>query len=102
MPCYQEALMSVDLKAANKDLLHSALQSLGLTYKETSRGLVITTPNGDIVIKNDKADLSANNQDWLNKIKQAYSIKTVEYLARKYKFTVTRQGDNKLTLRRYS
>ncbi len=102
MPCYQESLMSVDLKAANKDLLHSALQTLGLKYKETSTGLEIYTPQGTIKVRDSVAELSANAQDWLNKIKQTYSHKVVAHLAKKYKFSVTNSGDNKLTLRRYS
>jgi hypothetical protein len=102
LPCYQINLISVDIAAANKDLLEEAIKALGLAYTRNGESFTITTPSGRITIEDGKATFSnAACQQWVNKMKQAYSFKTIEYVAKKYKFTMTTKPGNQITLRRY-
>jgi hypothetical protein len=83
-------------------MLHSALQALGLDFTKTREGLRISTPSGPITLRDGKAEFyNSDCQNWVNKIKQTYSQKTVEKLAKRYKFTVVAKPGNKLILRRY-
>lgn len=103
MPCYEVNTISLELKTANKDLLHAAIKSLGFTITEIKNGIIVHTPQGDITIANGTATSTMRNaEDWINKVKQAYSMQTIEYVAKKYKFTVTEKPGNKITMRRYS
>lgn len=86
---------------ANKDLLEQALKSLGLAYSIKNENIAIYTPAGTISIENGKATLPDNAQEWLNRIKRAYSMKNIELVAKKYKFSITTKADGKLILRRY-
>lgn len=102
LPCYEVNLISVDLKIANTDTLLAALKALGLTYIVEDDGIEIKTPAGNITLSDGKAVFSEEScQAWVNKIKQAYSIKTIEQIAKKYKFTISAKPGNKMTLRRY-
>ena len=90
------------MKAADKETLHAALQALGLQFTESGNTLNIQTPAGSITVRDGKAEfLNRGCQAWVNKIKQGYSFKTVERIAKRFKFTVSAKPGNKLTLRRY-
>lgn len=92
----------MDLKAADAATLTDALLALGLKHSQTREGLVVQTPSGNITIKDGKAEFyNKGCQDWVNKIKQAYSVKTVERISKRFKFTVTVKPGNKMVLRRY-
>ena len=101
MPCYESNLVSVEIKTADHDLLKQALEALNLEYSYDNGVLTVYTPSGNITISKQTAQLNSNSQLWLNKIKQMYSIKTIEHLAKKYKCTVVHHGNNEFTLRRY-
>ncbi len=101
MPCYQIRTVSIDFNATNKSILEAALTSLGYQFYYTNNQMHIKTPNGEIIIANGKATMNQTLQDTLNNIKQAYSKKTIEQVARKYKFTMTNRDNNKIILRRY-
>jgi len=92
----------VDLQVADHDTLKAALESLGLKYREEGKSWVITTPAGEITIANGKAQCyDSGCQKWANKIKQSYSLKTIERISKKFKFNITTKPSNKLVLRRY-
>ena len=93
----------MELKTADHETLLAALDALGLRYTEAKNVLTIQTPNaGTMTIKNGKAEFyNEGCQQWINKLKQVYSLKTVERIAKRFKFTTTVKDDNKLVLRRY-
>jgi hypothetical protein len=103
VPCYELNLISVDLKAADHDTLKDALDALGLKYVVRGGEMTIQTPSGRITVKDGKAEFDEDSgcQDWVNKIKQAYSVKTVERIAKRFKFSITTKPGNKMILRRY-
>jgi hypothetical protein len=102
LPCYELNLISVDLKVADSDTLHDALKALGLKFTERNGILTIQTPDGNITVKDGKAEFYNDEcQAWVNKLKQAYSIKTVERIAKRFKFNIITKPGNKLVLRRY-
>ncbi len=102
MPCYEVNLISVDLKVADHDMLLDAIKALGLKYRVIGDSIEVDTPAGQLTISNGTAQFSNSSvQQWVNKIKQAYSFKTVEKVSKKYKFTLTTKGENKIVLRRY-
>lgn len=92
----------MDLNAADHDTLLEALKSLGLQYTEHKDFITIRTKDGTITVRDGIAEFTNEKcQQWVNKIKQAYSLKTVEKIAKRYKFTITAKPGNKFTLRRY-
>ena len=101
MPCYEVNLVSVEISVANKDLLDEALKALGLTFNRNGEVLTIHTPSGTITICNGKAELEERSMPWLNKIKRTYSVKTVELVAKKYKFNINVKPNNRIILRKY-
>jgi len=101
MPCYEQNLISVDLKAADHDMLLEAITAAGMTYNVVGKKIEVKTPIGQITITDGKATfVNPNCQIWLNKLKQSYSLKSIEQIAKKYKFNII-QKDNKITLRKY-
>ncbi len=94
-------MLSVDFKVADKTLLEEALKSLKLKYRIDGNRIIIFTPAGNIVIVDGKAQLSEAAQPYLNQIKRAFSIKAIERVAKKYKFTTTTKPGNQYVLRRY-
>lgn len=94
-------MISINITAADRDLLKQAIEALGLRFTENKSGLFIQTPNGQITIIGDKATLDPTSQGWLNKIKQSYSRQVLEKVSKKYRFTLTNKGENKITMRRY-
>jgi hypothetical protein len=102
VPCYEVNLISVDLKAADRTTLDAALQALGLKYTERNGEITIQTPSGRITVRNGQAEFTNSDcQSWVNKIKQAYSVKTVERISKRFKFNITTKPGNKMILRRY-
>lgn len=102
MPCFETNLISVELKTADMNILHEALLALGLSFTTNRNGMVITTPAGRIDLRNGKAEFTNKGcQKYVNEIKQAYSRTTIEHIAKRYKFTLTDKGSNKIVLRRY-
>jgi hypothetical protein len=84
------------------DLLQDAIRALGLTFRKVGNRIEIDTPQGRITIQDGKATFTNRScQQWVNKIKQAYSFKTVERVAKKYKFNLIAKSENQIVLRRY-
>lgn len=100
MPCYQINTLSVEIQAADRDLLKRALKKLGLDYRELKTGLDVYCGLGTIQIRKDKATLVPQLQDTLNEIKRAYSMEVIEEGAAAYSWTVTEE-DDQVVLRRY-
>ena len=101
MPCYQVNLLSVEIKAADRDLLERALRSLKFKYTRIRDELIIRTPNGTITISGEQASLPASAQEELNRIKCAYSDVVIEEAAQRFNWTVSEE-DDMIVLRRYS
>lgn len=101
MPCYSVNTLSVEIQAADRELLKRALKKLGLSYRELRSGLDVYSTLGTINIRNDKATLIPRLQSTLNDIKRAYSVEVIEQGAEDYNWTVTEE-DDQIVLRRYT
>ena len=81
MPCYTVQLISVEFKAANKELLLSALKKLNWKYKIDKN--IITTNGINIDLKAQTA--VSYDSNLINKLKREYSIEAIK------KATTTKQ-----------
>lgn len=102
MPCWEVNLISVGLKASNRDLLEQALKSLGYSYQRLGNDFRIgslTTIKGDTI-----TGVDINH---INSIRRQYSIETVKQTAKKrgwvgaWRMTGHQKAGNKVVLRKY-
>jgi len=83
MPCYSINTMSVDINATNRDLLESAIKSLGLRYDRSGNDFHVAVPAlGNIVISGAQAVINPDAQNTLNSIKVAYSKESIKKVAK--------------------
>lgn len=88
MPCYSVSLMSVELKAADRDLLEQAIKALGWRYRR--REHIFYCDNGlNIYTDNVEAPMGMNAT--INQLKRQYSIETVKAKAKAKGWTATWQ-----------
>lgn len=101
MPCYEVRLVSVEFKAAHKDLLLEALKQLGLSARVSGNTLYV---QGGIEINLDEQRITCprQQQGLVNRIKQKYSEVVLKKVAEKKKWTVASKGVNKFQLRKWA
>ena len=90
MPCYRTQLMSVELKAADRDLLEQAIKSLGWGYQTQKSKEVFYCDNG-IIVYADSVDVPISRQAHVNALKRQYSIEVVKAKAKAKGWTATWQ-----------
>lgn len=100
MPCYSIQTMSVEMKAANKELLEKALNALGLRFTRNGELFTIHTEAGTIRIgAGETAELSGSNmsrlQERLNEIKRGYSAQVIQQVGRKNRWVNRYQNQQK-------
>jgi hypothetical protein len=93
--------MSIDLKAVDRPTLIVAIKSLGFQHRVSGNSIIVDTDAGRITIKNGKAECDSYAQKYVNQIKKAYSLKTIERISQKYKFNLVAKQADKVILRRY-
>jgi hypothetical protein len=101
LPCYQVNTISVELKAADRDLLEQAIKSLGLSYVRSGSSLRVYTAAGVIAITADAATATEQDLPTVNRIRQQYSREVVNSAARKFRWAPSWKNENRVTLRRY-
>jgi hypothetical protein len=96
--------MNVEFKAASRERLLKALTVADLQYTEAKNGTIevrIGSAASAIVfdLQREKATL-INNKDFttLNKIKRTYSELTLEEVAKKKRWALRKQGENKFMM----
>ena len=100
MPCWEVNVMSIELKAADRDLLAAALNDMGVKFVREPSG-DFNLPFEGIQIGRDSVQCRPKHQGLVNRIKQAYSRQIVRKAAKYFKWTVTAKSDGKLVVRRY-
>ena len=79
MPCWEINTMSVDINATNRDLLETAIKSLGLAYERAGNDFYVD----GFSITEDQAILRSDQQyGTLNAIKRAYSKESIKKVAK--------------------
>jgi|TARA_R100001530_G_scaffold131512_1_gene103237 hypothetical protein len=92
----------VKFKALSKELLYETFTNLGWTVTENHRNEIRIDGKAITLLLNEGvADLPVREQNNLNKLKQAYSKTVVEKIAKKKKWIIRNQSENKMTARRY-
>jgi len=71
--------MSVDINATNRDLLESAIKSLGLAYERSGNDFYVA---GFSITGNQAILQPGYQQDTLNSIKVAYSKESIKKIAK--------------------
>ena len=103
MPCWEVNVYTLEFKAENIDLLKEALESLGYNYEIYElRGETYCSIRGGIELNltRGQATVSDYNRDRLNRVKQEYSWKAVEKVAKKKKWFLKKKAEKKAILRR--
>ena len=102
MPCWEVNLMTVEFKARHWPLLEKALQSLkmGFCYDEV-RGVVQVGRSIRIDLNKQQVTADAREFYRVNELKRAYSLAAVNAAAKKNRWAVRKQAQNKLQLRRF-
>lgn len=102
MPCYTERRTTLDLAAADQQLLVGALRASGWTVA-TERDGTLHVARGAIsgTISNGRITLPETAAQMVNDIKRSYARAAVEQAGRKYGWQVQVQGttDYRLTRR---
>ncbi|HUU89380.1 MAG TPA: hypothetical protein VMX17_16730 [Candidatus Glassbacteria bacterium] len=101
MPCYQISIVSVELKMRNKELLLQTLADLRISYRDL--GDVVRTSsylNITFYLDEGMVELPETSQSTYNRIKQRYSQKAIEIVAKKRRW-ILKQNGNKLTATKY-
>lgn len=101
MPCWTRQSMSVDMKAADLDLLQAAVDALGFQSARTSGYLVLDGRFGRIVIGGGRAELDERDMQTLDQIKRGYSQQVLRAAARRSGWTVQEKDQEHVVLRRY-
>ena len=84
MPCYTVRYTSLDLKAADREALRSALESLGMTIAGVSNGVITAWYNGTTVtVYADSIRVERGMEGVVSQIKREYARKVQEKVARK-------------------
>lgn len=100
MPCYEVRLVSVEFKAAHRDLLLQALKEMGWSYRE--RGSVVLVGDVEIDLERQRVRCPQSSMASVNKLKQKYSEVTLKKVAEKKKWSVVATGKNKFKLRKWA
>jgi len=79
MPCWEINTMSVDINATNRDLLETAIKSLGLAYERAGNDFYVA---GFSITGNQAVIQAGRQQDTLNAIKRQYSKETIKKVAK--------------------
>jgi len=92
--------MSVDINATNRDLLETAVKSLGLAYERSGSDFYVA----GFYITDNQAIIRPTQQDILNSIKRQYSKETVKKVAKAKGWTVAwkmKQAKQVIKLKKY-
>lgn len=96
MPCYLVQKVSVEFKAAHRDLLDKALDALGWVRDANVAGTFYRLANGiELDLRAGKATFNAALQGKVNELKRAYTAQAVKAKCRANGWQVNFQGANK-------
>jgi len=111
MPCDSRVTVSVNLSAADRELLFKVLMGLGWQPREISNMIQVYVPEfGAVTITGGKLNIGtysylaseAKAEELANKIRRAYSAEVVKSQAKKFGWQLKQTADNKFkAIRRY-
>jgi hypothetical protein len=100
MPCWEVRRMTLELEAADRDLLRAAIQALGYDVRQQGAQMVVALDEGDAVIEGSSIRVPAGSEVVVNQIKQAYSRQVLTAAAKRFGWQVNTAQTNHLTLKR--
>lgn len=105
MPCYTQRQITLELTAANQELLIQALESIGFKVQQTKGSLSITKGYQTATIRDGQIRVDQSNQAWVGEIKQAYARTAIKVASKRFGWQVTEQKneqDSFLLQRRFA
>ncbi len=94
MPCWTTSYNTVELKAADRDLLTQTLRELG--YQVQGTDTLVATGNGaTLTIGRDGVKVRAGQEKLVEQIKQSYAVNVVKAAAQRFGFTLKTVQENK-------
>lgn len=103
MPCEEIRTISLQLEAADRDLLRKAITSLGYQVALDANGrLTFWTPNGVGGVYRDRITVPEGDVGLVNRIKAAYSREVIQHASATFGWRLHQTSAQQLTLtRRY-
>lgn len=98
MPCDSYVTISIELKAANRDLLSKAAKSIGMTM--ISKDIIQTAEGRTMVISGDKVQCDRRDEGLVAKLRVSYSNEVVKFVSQKFGWQRQVKGANKFLLRK--
>jgi hypothetical protein len=107
MPCYQQRTTTLEIDAANLDVLAKALEALGLNAKveETTRTIRVTTATGQSgYFANGRLVINGTTRLDENAVRREYSKQSILSVAKRQGWQIRFQpnGDIEATRRRFA
>lgn len=103
MPCWTVNTISVDLKAADWELLKKAVASLGYVnvfVDEVSRRMTFIYGGRTVTVERDKIIHAIGAESVVTEIKRGYAQTVVKAAAERFRWGVKEAGENKLQISR--
>lgn len=101
MPCWEVRLMSVQFKAAHKEILIEALKELGWAYRE-EEGIIYLDGRIMIDLKKEQIKCPQDAFSKVNELKRKYSEVTIKKVAAKKKWSLRVTEKNKFQIRKWA
>ena len=99
MPCWEVNDVTLEFKVENRDLLISALNSLGLQHSISNNMISVAFGAITIDLENGKVTVPENRTSTINSIRKTYANKAIELAARRKRFLLKKVG-NKMIVRK--
>ena len=99
MPCWEVNDVTLEFKVENRDLLISALNSLGLQHSISNNMISVAFGSITIDLENGKVTVPENRTSTINSIRKTYANKAIELAARRKRFLLKKVG-NKMIVRK--
>lgn len=100
MPCYQVITQSVELKAANLDLLTRAIEGLGHQVSRVGDTLSFFVDGYRVTVQGGRIELPTGRAAIVDHIKRAYSSEVLKTAAARFGWSHQVSGVNKVALTR--
>ena len=91
MPCNAIRVVTMELSAADADILRDALQACGFQY----HGRAV-----ERIIQSGRVGIPAGQEHKVVELRRVYAEKVIQVAARRFGFQVTRRGERQLTVSR--
>lgn len=101
MPCNTIVLNNVELKAADRDLLKKAIEALGWRILSESKSEIRLNAGGvSVAIREGVMQVPQGQEALADRLKVSYSTEAVKTAANRFRWQLTRTGEQQFVVQR--